>query len=46
MKAQCPNVGEFESKEVGVGGQKVGGSRGRGDGIGGFQREAGKQDNI
>ena len=36
VKAQCPSVGECQDREVGVGGLV---SRGREDGIGGFQRE-------
>jgi hypothetical protein len=34
-KAQCPSVGECQGGETGVGGLV---SKGRGDGIGGFQR--------
>ena len=39
VKAQCLSVGECQDREAGVGGLV---SRGRGDGIGGFQR--GKQE--
>jgi hypothetical protein len=35
VKAQCPSVGECQDREAGVGGLV---SRGRGNGIGGFQR--------
>jgi hypothetical protein len=35
VKAQCPNVGECQDREAGVGGLM---SRGRRDEIGGFQR--------
>jgi hypothetical protein len=35
VKTQFPSVGECQDKEAGVGGLV---SRGRGDGIGGFQR--------
>jgi hypothetical protein len=34
-KVQCPSVGECQDRDKGVGGLV---SRGRGDGIGGFQR--------
>jgi hypothetical protein len=42
-KALYPSVGECQGKEAGVGGLV---SRGRGDWIGGFQRETRKRDNI
>ena len=35
VKALCPSIGECQCHEVGVGGLV---SRGRGEGIGGFQR--------
>jgi hypothetical protein len=35
VMARCPSVGECQDREVGVGGLV---SRGRGDGLGGFQR--------
>jgi hypothetical protein len=35
VKVLCPSVGEFQGQEAGVGRLM---SRGRGDGIGGFQR--------
>ena len=42
-RVQCPSIGEFQGREVGVGVWGGGGhntlvSRGRVDGIGGFQR--------
>ena len=43
MKARCPNVGECQDREVGMG---VLVSRGRGDRIGGFGGETRKGDNI
>jgi hypothetical protein len=42
-KAKCPSVGECQDREVGVG-ELV--SRGREDGIGGFQRGNQARDNI
>jgi hypothetical protein len=41
VKTQCPNVGECQDRELGVGGLV---SRGIGNGIGDFQRKEG--DNI
>jgi hypothetical protein len=35
VKARCPSVVECQDREVGVGGLVI---RGRGNGIGGFQR--------
>jgi hypothetical protein len=35
VKVLCPSIGEYLSQEVGVGGLE---SRGRGEGIGDFQR--------
>jgi hypothetical protein len=43
VKVECPNVGEFQDRGVGVGGLV---SRGRRGGIGGFQKETRKGDNI
>jgi hypothetical protein len=43
VKALCPSIVECQGQEVGVGGL---GSRGNVEGIGGFQRETRKGDNI
>ena len=43
VKALCASVGEFQGQEAGMGGL---GSMGRREGIGGFQRETRKRDNI
>jgi hypothetical protein len=43
VKVQCPSVGECQDSEAGVGGLV---SRGRGIGIGGFQRENQERANI
>jgi hypothetical protein len=43
VKAQCPNVGECQNQEAGVGWLV---STGRGDRIGGFQGGNQKRDNI
>ena len=48
-KAPCPSVGERQGGEVGVGGwvgEHPHRSSGREDGIGGFQKETEKEDNI
>jgi hypothetical protein len=42
-KAQCPSVGEYQDRDVGVGGLV---NRGRGDGVRGFQRETRRGGNI
>jgi hypothetical protein len=43
VKVLCPNIGEYQGQEGGVGGL---GSRGRGKGIEDFQRGTRKGDNI
>jgi hypothetical protein len=43
VKVLCPSTGECQGQEVGMGGLV---SRGRGEGIGDFQRETRKGDNI
>jgi hypothetical protein len=43
VKDGCPSVGEFQDREAGVGGLV---SKGRGDGIGDFQRGNEERDNI
>jgi hypothetical protein len=46
MKAQCPSVGEWEGREVGIGGwvgENPHRSSGRGNGIGDIQKGNGKR---
>jgi hypothetical protein len=40
VKAQCPSVGEYQDREVGVGGLK---SIGRRDGMGDLEEKLGKR---